>query len=293
MREQDVRLLMDAEPEGHIAPGWQAGVIRQRARTIRAGRHLYLDAYPIWDTARTRQAEDAAKRIKERNPEVKRRCNARRAQRYLGVLLNANFGPGDTLATFTYPDCGQPASVQAAQRDAVNLIGRLKRLYRRQGIQQLRYVYVIEMTQSVKRGTRYHIHMVLSGGVSREAVEDAWSRVHRGICNTRRAQQLREGLTGWACYITKTVQGRSDQVIATRRKWCASKNLIRPRASIADKRVSRRRVEQIAAEMAADRPVTRAILERLYPGYEMVECEVRVSEWVTGAYISAMMVRRE
>lgn len=291
MREQDVRLLMDTSPEGRIDVGWQAGVIRQRAKTVRAGRHLYLDAYPIWDTVMSRQAEDNARKVKAKDPEKRRKINARQAQRRLVVLINANFGEGDILITCTYPDDRQPGSADKAHRDARNMIARVRRLYGKLGI-VLKYVYVTETTTSAKRGTRYHHHLIVTGGVSRETIEALWYDRHGGICNSRRAQRTREGLTGWAKYITKQVGG-SDQTVATKRKWCASKNLIKPRPTTADKKISRRRVERIAAEMDADRPETRAILERIYPDYELVECEVRVSDWVTGAYISAVMVRRE
>lgn len=291
MREQDVRLLMDASPEGRVDVGWQTGVIRQRAKTVKAGRHLYLDAYPIWDTAMTRQAEDAARKVKAKDPEKRRRANARQAQRRLVWIVNANFGEGDILLTCTYPDERQPKSADEAHRDARNMIARLRRLYKQLGV-ELKYVYVTETTTSAARGTRYHHHMIITGGVSRETVEALWYDRHGGFCNSRRAQKRPEGLTGWVKYITKQVGG-VDKGVATKRTWCRSRNMVIPQPTTADKKISRRRVERIAAEMDQDRPETRAILERIYPGYELVECEVRTSDWVTGAYIAAVMVRRE
>lgn len=298
MLERDVQILMDASPEGRLDVGWQSGVMCQRTKTVKAGRHLYLESYPIWDTRTEKNAQEKAKAIRQRSKEAMDRLNARRAQRKLEILINANFGAGDMLVTCTYLQGEGPESAERAARDAANMIGRLKRIYTRMG-KDLRYIYVTEM-QSSRKGVRYHHHMILSEGPSREQVEEAWTArrgrkpTGRGLCNTRRVQKQPEGLTGWAKYITKSAAGYGKgQETATVRKWCASKNLKRPEPSVADKKISRRRVEKIARDMTTDKRATREVLEKLYPGYEMLECSVRTSEWVAGAYISVLMVRKE
>lgn len=297
MLERDVQILMDATPDGKLDAGWQSGVMLQRTKTIKAGKHLYVDCYPIWDTRRERDAREKAQQIRQRSKETMDRLNARNAQRRLEILINANFGPGDLLVTCTYLTGQGPESAERAAKDASNMIARLKRIYTRLG-KELKYIYVTEVQRS-RKGDRYHHHMILSAGPTREQVEECWmgkrrSGSGRGLCNTRRAQNLPEGLTGWAKYITKSAAGYGKgQEVATTRKWCASKNLKRPEPTVADKKISRRRVEKIARDMTTDKVETRDALEKLYPGYEMLECRVRTSEWVTGAYINVMMVRRE
>lgn len=298
MNERDIQILMDTAPEGALDAGWQSGVLRQRAKTIKAGRHLYLDSYPIWDTRGEQIARDRAQEIRRKNRDAVDKANRRRAQRKLEILLNANFGAGDILATCTYSQDQEPQDARTAARDMTNMIARLRRIYDRLG-KVLKYVYVTEM-QRTRRGERYHHHLILSEGPSREQVEACWQArrkgqtAWRGICNTRRAQRLPEGLTGWAKYITKSATGYGKgQEIATRHKWCASKNLTQPSPRTADKKISRRRVEQIASDMSADQAAARAALEKLHPGYTLLECRVRTSQWVTGAYISAIMVRQE
>lgn len=291
MLEREIQLLMEAGGERDRAGRWQGGVICQRAKTLKAGRHLYLDSYPIWDTSGTARAREALEKIKGESGtrEVQRRINARHAQRRLEQIINANFGAGDLLLTCTYPSEAQPDDEEAAKRDMRNMVARIKRLYKRMG-KEVKYVYVIETTAG-KRGTRYHHHMILSAGASREAVEALWTDKHGGLCNTRRAQQLPEGLTGWAKYITKTLHGDGRQQVATTRRWCRSRNMIVPEPTVADKKISRRRVERIAREMDAERTETRRVLEALYPGYTLLECRVKTSEWAAGAYIQAVMVR--
>lgn len=298
MLERDVQILMDTTPDGRMDPGWQSGVMLQRTKTIKAGRHLYVDCYPIWDTRRERDAREKAQQIRQRSKETMDKLNARNAQRKLEVLINANFGPGDLLVTCTYLSGQGPESRERAAKDASNMIARLKRIYARLG-KELKYIYVTEVQHS-RKGDRYHHHMILSAGPSREQVEECWqgrrkkAYAGRGLCNTRRAQHMPEGLTGWAKYITKSAAGYGKgQTVATTRKWCASKNLKRPEPTVADKKISRRKVERIARDMTVDQRETRAVLEKLYPGYELLECRVRTSEWVTGAYISVIMSRKE
>lgn len=294
MLEREIQLLMDADPADTAGSGrLNAGVTCQRAKTTRAGQMLYLAAYPIWDTQHQRQAKDALEQIKRepKSSEAQRKLNAKNAQRRLVQLVNANFGAGDLLITCTYKQGCDPEDDKAAHKDMVNLLARLRRVYRKAGIEQPRYVYVTEVTESAKRGRRYHHHMIIEGGIPRDAAEAAWAKVHGGICNTRRAQQLPEGLTGFAMYITKQVNGKDRQQIATRRRWCASKNLIQPTITTADKKISRKRMEKIAADVDQAPERARAALEHLYPGYRVLELEVRTSTYVSGAYIYATMTR--
>lgn len=273
--------------------GWMGGVLLQRAKTVKAGQMLYCDSYPIWSTEARRTVDRAleSKKGQSGTREVQKLLNARNAQRKLEQIINANFGPGDLLVTCTYRDGDQPETAEQAHKDAKNMIQRVRRLRRRKGLPEVKYVYVTEYTQSEKRGTRYHHHMILSGdGVTREEIEALWIKKHGGICNTRRAQYQKEGLTGWAKYITKQVSGRkSGQQVATCRRWSRSQNLVVPRATVADKKISLRRVREIARDVEDS---GKAIFEKLYPGYELLECRVRTSEFVPGAYISVLMTRR-
>ena len=308
MKESDIRLLMEISPDRELRPGWQRGVEIQRTRTIKAGSLLYCSSYPIWDTAARRDAEAKLTKAKERKgtTDAQRRLNARKAEEKLVQIINANFGAGDHLVTCTYAAGKEPDSFPAAQRNMRNYLARVKRLCKRRGMEDPQYVYVTEVTSSNRWGTRYHHHMVMRCGLSREEVETLWTKTH-GICNTKQAQRLKEGLTGWAKYIAKQVcsinggKGSSSggavpsgtEGVATRHRWAASKGLIIPQATEADKKISRRRVEKIAQDIQRDPDMARLHLEACYPGYEVLEMTVKTSEWITGAYVRAVMCRRE
>lgn len=295
MREKDIRLLMEISPDRTIMPGLMRGVEVQRTRTIKAGKLLYCASYPIWDTSTRRDAEAKLTKAREKKgtTEAQKKLNARRAEERLIQLINANFAEGDLLVTCTYAQDKEPPDLQSAQRAMRNYMARIKRMCKRKGLEEPEYVYVTETTESKRWGRRYHHHMVMKAGLSRQEVEDLWTKTN-GICNTKQAQKLKEGLTGWARYIAKQVcSGSSADEYTRRHRWAASKGLKIPAATEADKRVSRRRVEKIAQEMQRDPIIAKAHMEACYPGYEVLEMTVKTSEWVTGAYVYTVMCRRE
>ena len=300
MKESDIRLLMEISPDRELRPGWQRGVEIQRTRTIKAGSLLYCSSYPIWDTAARRDAEAKLNKAKERKgtTDAQRRLNARRAEEKLVQIINANFGAEDHLLTCTYAQERKPADEATAQKHMRNYLARLKRLCRRRGLPDPEYVYVTASTYNKRWGENWHHHMALKCQLDRKEVEKLWTKQH-GICNTRVAQPNQEGLTGWARYMAQQPCSAAEEKRreASGRKhvhrWAASKGLKTPQATEADKKISRRRVEKIAQDIQRDPDMARLHLEACYPGYEVLEMTVKTSDWVTGAYVRAVMCRRE
>jgi hypothetical protein len=114
--------------------------------------------------------------------------------------------------------------------------------------------------------------------MDRDEAERLWGK---GWANCKRLQPDEYGLEAVARYMIKNPKGN--------KRWCASKNLVEPREYIADKKLSRRRVEQMAREVE-DAP--RAIFEKLFPEYAFTDCTVKRSEFVAGAYVYARMRRK-
>ena len=287
--ERDCLALFDEDAGGRLPERWQAGVLRQRTKTVKAGPMVYVDCYPVWDTQTARAAREEAARASHRR--AQERINARNARRALDVLVNANFGAGDLILTLTYPHDGD-----RARRDVVNYLARIRRLRARRGLPPLRYVYVTEETRSERYGVRYHHHVIMGGdGLTRDEAEACWTRRHGGICNARRAQPTRMHLTGFSRYLTadkRAREGRNPQTRAMRRRWAASQNLIRPQPTVADRKISVRRAGRIA-EAAADFDRARALLSRAYPGCALLEVEAYRSPWAAGVYIRAVLRREE
>lgn len=326
MKEKDIRLLMEVSKDSDLRQGWMRGVEVQRTQSVKAGKLMYVKSYPIWDTTTRRDAEAHLSKAKERKgtTAVQKRLNARHASERLEQLINANFGAGDLLLSLTYRRKDAPQTVEESQKHVRNFLARLRRLCRKQGAPDPQYVYVTETKTSKWEGTTYHHHMALKVALPRDEVEALWRKKH-GYGDIKIAWDKENNLTQWAKYMAKEVcagvhteeyaqnkvsreadesRGHNRTAgakptaafigdVGRKHRWCASKGLKVPPARESDKKISRRRVEAIAKEMQRDPDVAKMHMEACYPGYEVLEMTIRTSEWVGGAYVQAVMTRRE
>lgn len=274
---------------------WMDGITRQRVRTTHAGDVLYVDSYPVYTSAMMRQARElAAKRgPMQETREAQRRVNARHARRTLAALANANFGPGDVLATLTYrpEDPTRPMDARAAKKDMDRYIRRVREWRKKHGLGPMRYIYVIETTNGPKWGRQYHAHLLTGGDMTELDLRRLWRELHKDArVQTDLVWDRPEGLTDWAGYVTKGDDPDADgrQRVETAKRWYASRGLKRPTVTVADHKLSRTRAEKIARDMDDD---GRRILAKVYPGYQVTDLVVRESEWLPGAYIYAVLAR--
>lgn len=289
---RDCMVLFDTSVEGKLACGWDSGVLHQRTRTVKAGPMVYVDCYPVWDTAHARAASTEAK--KEAHARAQKRLDAKNRANRLERLVNANFGAGDIMLTCEYPVGRQPGSDEQAKRDIRNMMNRVKRMRSRRGLPALRYIYITERTESAAYGVRWHHHVIMSGdGLTREEIEEKWTKRHGGFCNTRRAQPTERHLSGFARYLTISKlerEGKNPQQKAVGRSWGSSIGLKEPAESVADKKISIRKAGRVA-ETVADFGRAKEIFEKLYPGCELLEIGAKKSRWASGVYVHALMRR--
>lgn len=252
----------------------KVGSMGYRRRKTSAGPRLEVEIYPAFGKEQHATAR-AAKQ--NQTPEAMARYNAERAKRRIVQLAEANFTTEDISLTLTYN--GEPPTYEQAQRDVKNFLGKIRRRRKREGLKEVKYIYSIEESES-KREHRIHVHMLMSGGLSRETIEDIWQK---GYANADRLQ-IRDGhgLEGIARYITKQQRNR--------RKWCGSRNLKKPIEDRRDCRMSNARVKILAYDF---RNEAKEVMERLYRSYRFVDCEVKYSDIVDGVYIRCLMRRRD
>ena len=255
-----------------VATSMSVGRMAYLTKTIKSGPMLELQIYPVFGIAdRTRLR--AAKRALTR--ENQQRANDERAKRRFVRLANCNFGRGDLFVTLTYEHA---PSYERAQKDMRNFLERVKRLRNRRGLEELRYLYVIEdMEDGVEK--RIHIHLMTNGGLTAEELERCWQK---GRTNVAAISPDKMGLEGLARYFVKSNKNR--------RKWAGSHNLRKPKESISRHKLSNRKVRELAmgAEVAA-----KEALERCWPGYSYADCNVYYSDTTDGVYIYAKMRKEE
>lgn len=268
--QTDLTNWMD-EDERKRLTNIRVGAMGYRTRTTVAGPRLEAEVYPIFG----RSTEAMLRRAKKTNvtPEKVQRLNRERAVRHLIQLADANFGEQDIHLTLTYRNA---PTYERARKDMRNFCLRLKRAREKAGLPELKYIYTIEGDDDGKK-ERIHIHMLTNGDMDRAEVERIWEK---GWANADRLQPDENGLEAIARYLVKQQKNR--------KKWCASRNLKQPKSRTSDSRCSRGQVKRIAFDM---RNEAKAQMEKIYPGYQFVSCQVRYSDIVDGAYIRCIMRR--
>lgn len=271
-------------PDGEQTTFWQstettarAGRMQYRTATIRSGDMLEAEVYPIWG----RDQSDRARRARENLTPIKQqKVNQKRRERYFERLVEANFTAQDIHLTLTF---AEGVRFREAQKEIRNFLKRVKRRREQQGLDALRYIYVIEGDPEGRR-QRIHAHMLLNGGLERKELERIWGK---GFTNADQLQPDENGLQGLARYMIK--QRKEEDWQPGRRTWCASRNLKKPQVRISDTKVSNRRVQRIAMDFDH---MAREIMERIYPGYRFCECDVMISDYVSGVYIRCKLRKR-
>jgi len=255
-------------------------VFRYRAKTIKSGDVVEVEIYPIWNTKVEAKAARAAE-----SRAAQRALNRRNSAKTLARLVDNNFTKDDVCVYLTYADKGEwhdkkpilPDKKQA--RKHIRKFMRDVRAYRkRNGMSELKYVYVMEFFDGEGRKARAHHHIIMSG-IDREVIKKLWK--YGGI-GERRLDPENYGntLAGLVHYITK------QPVDKQTKKWAASRNLKPPKVTIADTKLSKKQAERLAADVKAAAPT---IFNKHFPDCELDECYVRSSEIVAGAYIYARM----
>ena len=196
----------------------------------------------------------------------------------MNQLTAANFGEGDLWGTFGYDDEHLPDSIEDAQRIFANFIRRINRKRRKEGKENLKYIYVTEYSDDPKRKIRCHHHIIFSGDCDRDEIEKMWT--HGSRPQTKRLDPDSDThLTGLVTYITKDPKGK--------KRWSASKGLKKPEVSRSYSKFGKRTVEK----MALDRDFLERQVRGKYPQYKFIDAEVRINRINDGFYIYARMVR--
>lgn len=254
---------------------WHKWVAGYRTRTITSGSVREIIGYPIWKTQK--QAIEAKGKMSSAGTrEVQRKLNQRNSWRKLDRKANANFTTEDITITLTYK--GEAPTYERAQKDMTNYLNRIKRWRKRNGLPELKYIYVIEYAEDGE-SRRVHQHVIMSG-MDRDEAERIWNK---GRANCRRLQPDENGLAGLAKYMTKDPKGR--------KRWNCSTNLVKYTSqTTSDSKISRRKVERMMLDLNHQ---AKEVLEALNPGYKLMDCEIKLSDFVAGAYIYARMYKEQ
>lgn len=253
----------------------RVGQMGYRTRTIKAGPRLEVEIFPIFGRETAGRARAAKRNL---TPERVQRNNEERSIRELVRLMDENFSEEDLHMTLTYN--GTPPTYSRAKADAYNFMRAVKRRRKKAGMPELKYVYSVGGGEDTNERT--HVHVVLTGGISREELEEIWEK---GYANADQLQPNENGLEALARYLA----GQQKKRIKGRRRWVASRNLRKPKQRTSDTKVSNARVKRMAIDFPNS---AKEIMEKLYPEYTHTKTIMRYSDVVDGAYIRCVMRRK-
>ena len=230
------------------------------------GGYMDADIFPVYQKAGKRRG-----RCKPTS-EVQKSLNQRNSSKKATRLAHLNFGPADIALHLTYRE--PPESPERAQRDLQNFLRRVKRQRAKEGLPPLKYMTVTE----VGGNGRAHHHAIMSGGMSRDALEGLWGK---GYANSKRLQFGPDGIAGLTKYVTK---GRQFY-----KRWNQSRNLAKPEP--VESVLTAREAKEIAADLEGKK--RRGCLDARYPGWELTDATCERNAVNGGVYIRLEMRRQE
>ena len=159
--------------------------------------------------------------------------NSRR--RFLQIL-HSNFNENDLHVTLTYSNKNLPQTIEDAEREERNFLRRVAYACKKRGL-PFKYMS-IPICKYKKDGitpARIHHHIILSGGLDRDEIEDLWRKRKRkgqkkgdkiGYANADRLQPEENGLAALAEYLAKQAGGK--------KRWSSSQGLDKPVPEVTD-----------------------------------------------------------
>ena len=138
-------------------------------KEIRSGDQLEVEIYPEFTKGQKDQIPDEGKRKRQR--QAQKNLNDKNSKKMCERVIGENFTDRDIWATFTYTDDNMPASMEVATKNMQNYIRRLNYQRKKQGLSNVRYVYVTECSEK----GRWHHHIVMDGDVDMDTVEAVWN----------------------------------------------------------------------------------------------------------------------
>lgn len=244
-----------------------------REKIYTCGNYVEIDVYPVFATGSRIRKKKA-----KPSSEVQSALNARNAQRRAIRLINANFTTQDIKCELTYAPQFLPESPEAAQRELQNFFRRVKRLRRRKGLSDLKYLATTE--QGEKNG-RLHHHVILSGGLLPNELAALWGKGY--VLKIQPLQFDDEGVVGLARYFTK------DKTLY--RRYNASRNLDKPIEQERTGEISQKNVRYMAENPDDYCFVNGMYAQGMQEEYRVTSCDAVMNDINGLPYITIRMCR--
>lgn len=247
-----------------------------REKIYECGDYMEVHMYPVYRKAGVRRKK--AKPTKD----CQKKLNQIHAENNCIRLAHANFTSQDMRLDLTYAPKHHPVSDEEAARELTNFLRRVKRYRKKKGLPDLKYIAV---TEKGKKNSRYHHHLIINGGLSPQEIVELWGR---GYARTDALQFDEDGIAALVRYILKKPIVSNEKSVVSKKRWNASKNLIRPKVKERDDRLSARKIKELARDTQNNREY-----EKYYDGYFFSGANVVFNDTNGGVYLYARFYKKE
>lgn len=272
------KTLKDVQ-ESYIERMWKQGIVKSiyATKEIKAAEQLEVEVYPEF-TPQEYKSVKTELQI-ERQRRAQHNLNEKNSRKMCERTIIANFDNDDIWATLNYTDEYSPETMEQAKKDIKNYIRRLNTKRKKDGLPNLRYVYV---TECGAKG-RWHHHIVLDGDMAMDDVERIWQKGRRN--QVRRLHKDENGLVGLSKYITKPKEEKGKY----QKTWSASKGLKKPNIKKNHYKFKQKDINEIVTGRANIEDK----LNKWYKkdGYKLSEYEIRYNDINRRFYIYARMYK--
>lgn len=202
----------------------------------------------LFNLAPNRKPFDRARRIKESTP-AQKNLNDKKSRKQFRRILHLNFTRKDLALTLTFDDNNLPESEKDALRMINNFIRAIRRMWdKRFPMKPFKYIYVFSETDGeTGEVKRKHFHLIMSGGLDRDEIENKWKY---GYANADRLRFSEAGIEPLAEYMIRQASGK--------RRWKGSNNLIKPEPITSDRANTKSDIEKIRRD-----PENEALIQKL------------------------------
>ena len=241
-----------------------------REKIYKCGNYTEVNIYPVFAPQHGRG------RRRKPSKAVQTVLNDRNATQKFIRLINTNFTPQDIRIDLTYSPETLPGSISDAQRCVQNFFRRLKNYRNKNGLPELKYVYV---TETGSNSARIHHHVVMSGGVDISELARIWGLGYTTVKPLQFDEET--GLEALARYMIKTKDKRE-----TYKRWSSSRNLKQPETITRDGRLSKAKAQEWS-EQGLD---GREAIEAWY-GDKLAEIKPFYNDVNGGVYIALQLYK--
>ncbi|WWU66476.1 hypothetical protein QJR26_08870 [Clostridium baratii] len=243
--------------------------------------YLTVKCFPITKKEKNQKRKEKTKLTAPKQ----RKLNTKRSFEYHKMLVHCNFDTSDYVIHCTFDEKKRPETKERIEKEFTNYIKRINRRRKKLGLNNAKYVAVIEGLQGE---CNVHFHIIIDGELDREILEDLWG--NRGIVNVDRLQLNEEGLTGLIKYMLKVKEDVSDEIFEKnkhKRGWRTSKgNLQKPKLKVNDNKFTKRKMRDLLMNSPS-----REEIERMYPGYTLTDFRITQNDEYGHIYMTIEMRR--